>query len=329
MSLLGTLSTGQRGLAIASAGIDVTSANVTGASQPGFSRRRAVSNQLAPIQQKGLWIGQGASPSMVARSTDRLLGVRLLDATGAQSTADTLSQNLRVVETYFDSTSTTGLAEALDKVFDALGSASADPSDGSLRRGVVHAADVFATTTARIASGLADTRDSLDEQLSTSLDEVNGTLEEIAALNARIGKSGAEYGPADLLDRRDQAILSLAETVGATAELKADGRFIGYCGMLPPHDPFVEIEIGWRLAHADWGKGYAREGAEACLDWAWHELDAASVIAVTVPANKRSWGLMVRLGMTRDPGEDFDHPALPEGDPLRRHVLYRINRPDD
>lgn len=110
-------------------------------------------------------------------------------------------------------------------------------------------------------------------------------------------------------------------------ERKADQRFIGYCGMLPPHDPFVEIEIGWRLAHADWGKGYAREGAEACLDWAWRELDAGSVIAVTVPANERSWGLMLRLGMTRNPEEDFDHPHMPEGDPLRRHVLYRINRP--
>lgn len=111
------------------------------------------------------------------------------------------------------------------------------------------------------------------------------------------------------------------------AELKAEKRFIGYCGMLPPHDPFVEIEIGWRLAHVDWGKGYAREGAQACLDWAWRELEAASVVAVTVPANERSWGLMLRLGMTRNPDEDFDHPHLPLGDPLRRHVLYRIERP--
>ena len=110
-------------------------------------------------------------------------------------------------------------------------------------------------------------------------------------------------------------------------ELKAEKRFIGYCGMLPPHDPFVEIEIGWRLESAAWGKGYAKEGAAACLDWAWRELGAASVIAVTVPANERSWGLMLRLGMTRDPGEDFDHPHLPDGDPLRRHVLYRINCP--
>jgi RimJ/RimL family protein N-acetyltransferase len=110
-------------------------------------------------------------------------------------------------------------------------------------------------------------------------------------------------------------------------ELKAERRFIGFCGMLPPHDPFVEIEIGWRLQHAAWGQGYAKEGALACLDWAWQRLDAASVIAVTVPANKRSWGLMIRLGMTRNPAEDFDHPHLPPGSPLRRHVLYRIERP--
>ena len=230
MSLLGTLQSGQRGLAVASSGIDVTAANVTGASQPGFSRRRSVSSQLAPIQQHGLWLGQGANPSAVLRSTDRLLGVRLIDATGAKASADTLAQNLRVVETYFDATNTTGLAESLDKVFDALGAATADPSDASLRRGAVHACEVFATTTSRIASGLADTRESLDQQLSTSLDEVNTSLAEIAALNERIGKSGAEAGPADLLDRRDQVILDLAGKVGATAELKADGQAVVYIG---------------------------------------------------------------------------------------------------
>ena len=112
-------------------------------------------------------------------------------------------------------------------------------------------------------------------------------------------------------------------------ERRADRRFLGFCGMLPPHPPFRENEIGWRLARDCWGKGYAREAASACLDWAWRETDMQTLVALTVPANTRSRALMVRLGMTRDPGEDFDHPALPEGDPLRRHVLYRINRPDD
>ena len=109
--------------------------------------------------------------------------------------------------------------------------------------------------------------------------------------------------------------------------LKGENRFIGFCGLLPPHDPFAEVEIGWRLESAAWGKGYAKEAAQACLEWAWRELGVASVIAVTVPENERSRGLMLRLGMTRKPEEDFDHPRLQEGDPLRRHVLYRIARP--
>lgn len=111
-------------------------------------------------------------------------------------------------------------------------------------------------------------------------------------------------------------------------ERRADCRFVGYCGLAPAKPPFEgEVEIGWRLERAAWGQGYAREAAQASLDWAWANLKAQQVIAITVPANERSWGLMKRLGMRRDVTGDFDHPDLVEGDPLRRHVLYRIGRP--
>ncbi|MCW1429294.1 GNAT family N-acetyltransferase [Novosphingobium sp. JCM 18896] len=110
-------------------------------------------------------------------------------------------------------------------------------------------------------------------------------------------------------------------------ERKQDGRFLGFCGLMAPRAPLRETEIGWRLARDAWGQGYAREAAEACLDWAWRELRAKTVVAITVSANERSWGLMERLGMTRDPDADFDHPAVPDGDPLKRHMLYRIARP--
>lgn len=228
MSLLGSLQTGARGLSVASAGIDVTTQNVTGASTPGYTRRSLRTQQLAPVQQRGLFVGQGATPLAVARSADRLLGVRLIDASGSQAASSTLAENLRVAESYLDSTSSTGIAEALDQVFDALGSASADPSDASLRRGVIHACDAFASTTSRIATGFADTISAIDEQVGASLAEVNATLEEIAALNARIGRAGADVGPADLLDRRDQLILGLSQEVGVTAELKADGQAVVY-----------------------------------------------------------------------------------------------------
>jgi RimJ/RimL family protein N-acetyltransferase len=81
------------------------------------------------------------------------------------------------------------------------------------------------------------------------------------------------------------------------------------------------------LRREAWGQGYAREAAEASLAWGWATLDIPRITAITVPANHRSWNLMERLGMTRDPAADFDHPAVPDGSPLKQHILYRIVRP--
>jgi RimJ/RimL family protein N-acetyltransferase len=110
-------------------------------------------------------------------------------------------------------------------------------------------------------------------------------------------------------------------------ERKADERFLGFCGLIPPGPPTGEYEIGWRLASDVWGQGYAREAAEASMAWGWCNLATPTVVAITTCENARSWGLMERLGMTRCADEDFDHPDLAEGDPLRPHVLYRIRRP--
>jgi RimJ/RimL family protein N-acetyltransferase len=91
--------------------------------------------------------------------------------------------------------------------------------------------------------------------------------------------------------------------------------------------PFAPaIEIGWRLARDYWGRGYATEAARAVIDDGFGRLGLGEIVAFTVPANRRSWGVMERLGMRRDPAEDFDHPGLAEGHMLRRHVLYRIRR---
>ena len=110
-------------------------------------------------------------------------------------------------------------------------------------------------------------------------------------------------------------------------ERKIEGDFIGFCGILPPRAPIFEHEIGWRLAHHTWGQGYACEAAEASLQWAWANLEVPSIMAITNLANTRSWSLMERLGMTRFPDEDFEHPEVPQSDPLRPHILYRIHRP--
>lgn len=111
-------------------------------------------------------------------------------------------------------------------------------------------------------------------------------------------------------------------------ERKSDALFLGFCGLQQGYD-FLEgeIEIGWRLRRDAWGEGYAREAAEASLTWGWANLATPRITAITVAANRRSWGLMERLGLYRVAGGDFDHPAVPDGSPLKRHILYRIDRP--
>ena len=86
------------------------------------------------------------------------------------------------------------------------------------------------------------------------------------------------------------------------------------------------IEIGWRLCRAAWGGGYATEGARAALDHGFDVLGADEIVSLTVPANRRSRAVMERLGMHRDPADDFDHPRIAVEHPMARHILYRLRR---
>jgi RimJ/RimL family protein N-acetyltransferase len=114
------------------------------------------------------------------------------------------------------------------------------------------------------------------------------------------------------------------------AELPERADFIGFVGLWTPsfEAHFTPcIEVGWRIAAEHWGNGYATEGARAALAFGWQALGLGEIVSMTVPQNRRSRRVMEKLGMTHAAADDFDHPRLPEGSPLRRHVLYRIKRP--
>ncbi len=112
-------------------------------------------------------------------------------------------------------------------------------------------------------------------------------------------------------------------------ELRADGSFLGFVGLDVPRfeAAFTPcVEIGWRLSAEHWGQGLATEGARAIVHHASENLKLEALVSFTVPANVRSRRVMEKIGMRHDPAEDFDHPQLAPGDPLRRHVLYRLAR---
>ena len=103
--------------------------------------------------------------------------------------------------------------------------------------------------------------------------------------------------------------------------------FIGFIGLAVPafETSFTPcIEIGWRLARSWWGQGLATEGARAALAYGFERLSLPEIVSFTVPGNVRSRRVMEKLGMRYS--EDFEHPRIEPGHPLRRHVLYRLSR---
>jgi RimJ/RimL family protein N-acetyltransferase len=112
-------------------------------------------------------------------------------------------------------------------------------------------------------------------------------------------------------------------------EIPRVASFAGFIGLsVPAFDAHFTpcVEIGWRLSAEHWHSGYATEGARAVLAFGLETLTLSEIVSFTVPANQRSRRVMERIGMARDPADDFEHPGLPAGHPLRRHVLYRITR---
>ena len=162
-----------------------------------------------------------------------------------------------------------------------------------------------------------------------------GDLEPFARLNA--DPEVMRHFPALLSREQADAMVDRlsghieAEGWGMWAVERRDtGEFIGFTGLGVPRQELPSqpcVEVGWRLARDAWGHGYASEAAREALRVGFDELGLAEIVAFTAVPNRRSRAVMERLGMVRDAAEDFDHPAVDVGHPVRRHVLYRTVRP--
>lgn len=143
-----------------------------------------------------------------------------------------------------------------------------------------------------------------------------------------------EHFPSTLSREESDALLDRIVAKWATdghglwaVERRDDAAFLGFTGIarlawLPTP------EIGWRFVPSAWGQGHATEAARAALEYAFGTLGLPEIVSVTTVGNRRSQAVMTRIGMTRDEADDFEHPNLPVGHPLRPHVLYRLSRED-
>ena len=159
--------------------------------------------------------------------------------------------------------------------------------------------------------------------------------EPFAALNA--DPAVMELFPATLTRAESDAMVDMVLDRWDTGrpswwavEVVGGAPFIGFVGLLEPSfsAAFTPcVEVGWRLAAAHWGRGYATEAARAAVGYGMTRLGLDEIVSFTPVGNTRSRRVMEKLGMTHDPSDDFDHPNLPLDDPINRHVLYRLSAP--
>jgi RimJ/RimL family protein N-acetyltransferase len=154
--------------------------------------------------------------------------------------------------------------------------------------------------------------------------------EPFAALNAdpetmRYFLSTLDRAQSDAIIDRIEALFDEKGYGVWALEVAESAEFIGFTGLnpLPADMPCGGgTEVAWRLARSSWHHGYATEAARAALHVAFGGLQMAEILAMAVVVNEPSLAVMRRIGMTEFCR--FDNPRIPEGSPLRPHVMYRV-----
>ena len=185
-------------------------------------------------------------------------------------------------------------------------------------------------------STVGDTEDMLPTERLILRRWQSSDVEPFAQMNA--DAEVMKYFPSVLSRQESNELLSRIEDhhqihkFGLWAvEEKVKSVFIGFIGLnIPSFQAHFTptVEVGWRLARPFWGQGYATEGAKTVINYGFEVVGLSEIVSFTSKLNLRSIAVMKRLGMTYDAADDFDHPRLPSGHPLQRHVLYRLNRSD-
>ncbi len=142
--------------------------------------------------------------------------------------------------------------------------------------------------------------------------------------------------PRDMHEQAFERIQGYQRDFGHTfwiVERLSDGELLGFCGLKRVNSPGAddlagEFEVGWRFREDSWGKGYAKEAAIASLDLAFGRFGASRVVALTVPGNESSQGLMKRLGMVRREDLDFIDARFDNPGDLNPCVVWSVAASD-
>ncbi|MCF6201138.1 MAG: flagellar hook-associated protein FlgK [Hydrogenimonas sp.] len=225
-SIFNALNTGYSGLKTSQVAIDTIGHNIANAENPDYTRQRVVIEPNTPLNTTPGDIGLGAKITEIVRIHDEFVYKRLKSSSSDSEYANFRQSTLDEVSTYFPEIDKNGIYDSLAKYFDAWNSFSTNSDDSALKIDLAQQSKSLAVAIKDTRQLLQDTQDSLDEQLKTSIDEINRLGKEIAELNVRIDTHEAGGDNAnDLRDQRDKLELALSKLVNievSKGELKSD-----------------------------------------------------------------------------------------------------------
>lgn len=214
------------GLSATSVQISVTSSNISNADTAGYTTKTA--NQSSSVTNG---VGTGVTVTGITSTVDKLLLKSLISATSDLGAADTANTYLTSLEKLYGSTSSTddastgtSLANSIASLESALSSLASTPSSASLQSNVISALDDVASQLRETSSGIQKLRSDADQDIASSIDDVNTDLQQIADLNAEIKQTAAAgQSTADLEDQRNTALQDLASKMNISYFTASNG----------------------------------------------------------------------------------------------------------
>jgi flagellar hook-associated protein 1 FlgK len=212
--LFSSLSLAVRSLLAEQGAIEVTSNNVANVNTPGYSRQEAIFSETPPLQAGNLQFGTGVELAAISSDRDNILNIRLSQETQQQGKFDSLVNGLQQIQALFNPAAGTGLGANINAFFDSFQQLSTNPTDPTLRQGVLIAAGNLAASFRQIASGLGTQQQSLDQSVVQQVGKINNLTAQIASLNVQVAaaQTGTQSGNT-LLDERTQLIQQLSQMI--------------------------------------------------------------------------------------------------------------------
>jgi len=219
----GLLSIGSTALDAAYTALRTTGNNIANVNTPGYSREITTFTPQVSTGLTNMYVGTGVAVQSVTRMYTDFLGQQTNLAQSQASAADMAAQLTGQVNGLF-ANAATGLGTAMDNFFTQLQSLTNQPGNAANRQAVLSAAQQMTGQFNNFASQLQQMDTSSQQQMGQEISTVNTTVSQIAQLNNQIALAVASGGsPNTLLDQRDQALLTLNQSLGVTSQQQANG----------------------------------------------------------------------------------------------------------